>query len=270
MSYADGLLSTGERITHRNKQHPFIFIWGARYTILAIIIAILLLWLRSGLGSDGASGTLVERARLGHRDPVLRRHRGRHLDGPALHQPGVRADQPTGHPGRGRAQPQLDGQLAREDQRRRPDPVGLRADVRLRRPDRPDRVRERHRQDADAPQPDRVQEGDARREARVRGRHGTRRLGARAADPRRRRAGRPGAPGAPAASPRGRAARRCADRQRRRRRCAQPPPPRRRPRPGSTRTRSPGRWRAWPTCAIAARSRPRSTRPRRRTCSSRL
>src|SRR6478672_13386880 len=58
MSYADGLLSTGERITHRNKQHPFIFIWGARYTILAIVIAILLLWLRSGLGSDSASGTL--------------------------------------------------------------------------------------------------------------------------------------------------------------------------------------------------------------------
>src|SRR6478672_10053350 len=58
MSYADGLLSTGERITHRNKQHPFIFVWGARYTILAIVIAILLLWLRSGLGSDSASGAL--------------------------------------------------------------------------------------------------------------------------------------------------------------------------------------------------------------------
>ena len=58
MSYADGLLSTGERITRRTKQHPFIFIWGARYTILAIVIAILLLWLRSGLGSDSASGAL--------------------------------------------------------------------------------------------------------------------------------------------------------------------------------------------------------------------
>ena len=31
-------------------------------------------------------------------------------------------------------------------------------------------------------------------------------------------------------------------------------------------TRSPGRWRAWPTCAIGARSAPRSTRRRRRTC----
>jgi hypothetical protein len=59
MSYADGLLSTGERIIYRNKQHPFIFVWGARYTILALIIAFLLFVLRSGLGSDGASGTLA-------------------------------------------------------------------------------------------------------------------------------------------------------------------------------------------------------------------
>ena len=55
MSYADGLLSTGERITYRNKQHPFVFIWGARYTILALIIAAVLFWVRSGLGRDGAS-----------------------------------------------------------------------------------------------------------------------------------------------------------------------------------------------------------------------
>ncbi len=59
MSYADGLLSTGERILYRNKQHPFIFIWGARYTILALVIAFLLFVLRSGLGSDGVSGTLA-------------------------------------------------------------------------------------------------------------------------------------------------------------------------------------------------------------------
>ena len=59
MSYADGLLSTGERILYRNKQHPFVFIWGARYTILALVFAFLLFWLGSGLGSDGASGTLA-------------------------------------------------------------------------------------------------------------------------------------------------------------------------------------------------------------------
>jgi hypothetical protein len=56
MSYADGLLSTGERIVRRSKQHPFIFIWGARYTILAIIIAFLL-WLAPGW-TNGLSGTI--------------------------------------------------------------------------------------------------------------------------------------------------------------------------------------------------------------------
>jgi len=56
MSYADGLLSTGERISYRNKQHPFVFIWGARYAILALIIALVALWFRSGLGPDTASG----------------------------------------------------------------------------------------------------------------------------------------------------------------------------------------------------------------------
>ena len=59
MSYADGLLSTGERITYRNKQHPFVFIWGARYTILALIIAAVLFWVRSNLGPDGISGSLA-------------------------------------------------------------------------------------------------------------------------------------------------------------------------------------------------------------------
>ena len=59
MSYADGLLSTGERISYRNKQHPFVFIWGARYTILALVIAFLLFVLRSGLGRDSAGDTLA-------------------------------------------------------------------------------------------------------------------------------------------------------------------------------------------------------------------
>ena len=197
MSYADGLLSTGERITHRNKQHPFVFIWGARYTILALIIAAVLFWVRSNVGQDGLAGTLNTHPRLGGGDPVLRWPRGLRLDGAPLHQPGVRADEPPGHPGRGRAQPPGDRQLAREDQRCGPDPVDLRADVRLRRPDRPDRGRDRDRALQDDPRPDRVQEGDARREARVRGRHGALRLGARPADPRgrRRRRERPGTGG---------------------------------------------------------------------------
>jgi hypothetical protein len=58
MSYADGLLSTGERISYRNKQHPFVFIWGARYAILAAIIAAVLLWISQNMATDGASGSV--------------------------------------------------------------------------------------------------------------------------------------------------------------------------------------------------------------------
>ena len=58
MSYADGLLSTGERISYRNKQHPFVFIWGARYTILALIIAAVLFLVAPSLGTDGFGGTV--------------------------------------------------------------------------------------------------------------------------------------------------------------------------------------------------------------------
>jgi hypothetical protein len=49
MAYADGLLSTGERIMHREKQHWFVFVWGARYTILAVIAAVVLLVLKNSL-----------------------------------------------------------------------------------------------------------------------------------------------------------------------------------------------------------------------------
>jgi hypothetical protein len=59
MSYADGLLSTGERIVYRNKQHPFVFIWGARYTILALVFAFLIFSIRGGMGSDGTSGSIA-------------------------------------------------------------------------------------------------------------------------------------------------------------------------------------------------------------------
>ena len=63
MSYADGLLSTGERIIHRAKQHPFIFIWGARWTILAIVLASVLWWFSAAMSGDGLSGSV--RAILG-------------------------------------------------------------------------------------------------------------------------------------------------------------------------------------------------------------
>ena len=49
MSYVDGLLSTGERMIHRAKQHWFVFVWGARYTILAVIVAVVLLILKTNL-----------------------------------------------------------------------------------------------------------------------------------------------------------------------------------------------------------------------------
>src|SRR5258707_12949157 len=57
MSYADGLLSTGERISYRNKQHPFVFIWGARYAILALIVALLALVLGGSLSTEGIGGS---------------------------------------------------------------------------------------------------------------------------------------------------------------------------------------------------------------------
>ena len=42
MSYADSLLSTGERITHRARQHWLVLLWGARLPIAAIVAALLL------------------------------------------------------------------------------------------------------------------------------------------------------------------------------------------------------------------------------------
>ena len=64
MSYADGLLATGERITHREKQHPFIFVWGARWAILAVILALIGLWLGSGLEPSGVSGAIGSLLRI--------------------------------------------------------------------------------------------------------------------------------------------------------------------------------------------------------------
>jgi Bacterial PH domain/Short C-terminal domain len=57
MGYADGLLSSGERVVHREKQHWWVFVWGARYTILAVIIAVVFFFLGGSLAADGAAGT---------------------------------------------------------------------------------------------------------------------------------------------------------------------------------------------------------------------
>jgi hypothetical protein len=55
MSYADGLLSTGERIAHREKQHWFVFVWGAKLAVGAIILGLILLVLSQSVGPDQRS-----------------------------------------------------------------------------------------------------------------------------------------------------------------------------------------------------------------------
>jgi hypothetical protein len=58
MGFADSLLSTGERITHREKQHWFVFVWGARFTILALILGAILAFISVGLTQEGLSGSI--------------------------------------------------------------------------------------------------------------------------------------------------------------------------------------------------------------------
>lgn len=42
MGFTESLLSTGEVIEHRQKQHWFVLVWEARLTIAAIVVAVLL------------------------------------------------------------------------------------------------------------------------------------------------------------------------------------------------------------------------------------
>ena len=58
MSYADTLLSTGERVIHRVRQHWLVLVWGARLPIVAIVAALLLLVL-SGNVAPGAFRDLL-------------------------------------------------------------------------------------------------------------------------------------------------------------------------------------------------------------------
>ena len=59
MSYADSLLSTGERITHRVRQHWLVLLWGARIPIAAILGALLILVLSSAAGATGTGRDLL-------------------------------------------------------------------------------------------------------------------------------------------------------------------------------------------------------------------
>ena len=57
MSYTDSLLASGERILRRERQHWFILAGNARFGILALVIAIVLLLIRI---SSGATGVVID------------------------------------------------------------------------------------------------------------------------------------------------------------------------------------------------------------------
>jgi hypothetical protein len=65
MPYADGLLSTGERVIHREKQHWFVFVWEARYTILAVIAAVIVAILTNGMTGQGTEATIRDALNIG-------------------------------------------------------------------------------------------------------------------------------------------------------------------------------------------------------------
>jgi hypothetical protein len=54
MGYADGLLSTGERVVHREKQHWLVFIWGAKWAVAAILVGFLAFILREQVSPGGS------------------------------------------------------------------------------------------------------------------------------------------------------------------------------------------------------------------------
>ena len=58
MSYADGLLSSGERIAHREKQHWLVFIWGAKWAVVAVFLGLVIFILREQLTPDQKGSTV--------------------------------------------------------------------------------------------------------------------------------------------------------------------------------------------------------------------
>jgi hypothetical protein len=59
MSYADTLMSTGEQIRLRERQHWFILLWAGRYAILAIVGGLLLVVLANAFGITGPIQTIA-------------------------------------------------------------------------------------------------------------------------------------------------------------------------------------------------------------------
>ncbi|HET9436092.1 MAG TPA: PH domain-containing protein [Candidatus Limnocylindrales bacterium] len=59
MAYVDSMLASNEQITRRDHQHWFVLVADARYGILAIIVAILLLVLRGVANTTGNLDTVI-------------------------------------------------------------------------------------------------------------------------------------------------------------------------------------------------------------------
>jgi PH (Pleckstrin Homology) domain-containing protein/putative oligomerization/nucleic acid binding protein len=59
MAYIDSMLASGEQIIRREHQHWFVLVADARYGILAIVVAILLLILRGVASPAGTLDTLI-------------------------------------------------------------------------------------------------------------------------------------------------------------------------------------------------------------------
>jgi hypothetical protein len=56
VSYLDNVLATGETVLRREHQHPFVLVANAVYAFVAWIVAVVILWLVSNLGTDGVAG----------------------------------------------------------------------------------------------------------------------------------------------------------------------------------------------------------------------
>lgn len=59
MAYIDSMLASGEQVLRRDHQHWFVLVADARYGILAIVVAILLVILRGVANTTGALDTLI-------------------------------------------------------------------------------------------------------------------------------------------------------------------------------------------------------------------
>ena len=59
MSYTDSLLASGERMIRRSRQHWFVMVWNARWSIFAIAIALIGIVLRIVLDKSGGGPLLT-------------------------------------------------------------------------------------------------------------------------------------------------------------------------------------------------------------------